>query len=479
MRDEEVLDAVVVGGGPSGLFAMWRLATGGARVALLEAGQDMRASLCSKVSARMAGRSVREAEKFRLQCHRCDCLTGIGGAAFHFDTNLGYVSGLSRSKLEADAQGRVRTYSGLERALGSFERAADAVADVYDHLVAFGVDMGTDAPATTTSAAPPAGFALADAAPSKAITVDEAIGMLDALVAQATAAGAVVHLGTRALTVERRADGVWEVRTPTGVVRARHVVVGVGKLGLPWVESVLAANHVVATSAPRVDVGVRLELPAEIAEPLTAPCQNPKLTFLNAAAEPVRTFCVCERGRIMQYAFEGAVVLDGQHCVTTPTSRTNIGVVTTVDVPAGVGGTDHAREFARRITAAGQGLPVVQPLLELLRRGRLAERPGTSLVRATWGDLAPLLGRDRVADVEEMADRLEEVAPGVVGPDTVVAAPVVERVFPSIELDGDMQSSAPGLFFVGDSSSKIIGVTYGAATGIVAADAVLRKGPTS
>lgn len=480
------LDAVVIGAGPAGLFAAWRLASSGARVALLEAGSGMRASLCRKVGARMQGRTVRAAEKFRMQCHRCDCMTGLGGAAFHFDTNLGYVRGLSQSKIENDGRGGFRTYSGLERALGGFDRAARSVHEVYQLMYRFGLPPAEAEPPPVAGPPPgagsegvsrggiPAGFALADEAVSQAITVDEALTVIDGLLADALAHGLDLCLKTRADAILRQRDGTWAVRAGVAEFRAPNVIIAVGKLGLPWVRSLLEQHAVAHRPSTRVDVGVRLEAPREITAPLTATCHNPKFTFLNDSAEPVRTFCVCDGGRIMQYAFLDTVVLDGQHCLTTPTGRTNFGIVTTVELPRGRDGTAYALEFARAVTRAGQGLPVVQPLLELLGGAPAATRPGTSLIHAHWTDLAAAIGPQRVADIAAMARRLEEVAPGLTGPDTVVAAPVIERLFPAIELSPDLESSAPGLYFVGDCSSKIIGVTYGASTGLSAAAAVLR-----
>jgi uncharacterized FAD-dependent dehydrogenase len=469
-----VLDAVVVGGGPAGLFAAWQLAAGGADVLLMEAGGGMRESLCQKVTARMAGRDVRSAEKFRLQCRRCDCLTGLGGAAFHFDTNLGYVAGLSRSKVEHDGRGGVRAYSGLERALGDFDRAARSVAEAYRLMYRFGLPPAVARTASQEAVTTADGFVLADEATSQAVTVDDALTVIDGLLADAGDRGLRVMLGARVTAVNRAGD-TWVVRTADTAIATRNVVVAVGKLGLDFVRRLLDENRVAYRPSRRVDVGVRLEAPKDVLAPLTASCHNPKLTYLNERSEPVRTFCVCEGGRMMQYAFLDTVILDGQHCLTTPTGRTNFGVVTTVDVPDGADGSEYALDFARRVNVAGGGLPVVQPLLDLLGRGGSTGHRDSSLVLASAGDLAAVLGPARVADLAGMVDRMAELAPGLAGPDTVVAAPVVERLFPAIELSADLESSARGLYFAGDCSSKIIGVTYGASTGIAAAESILRR----
>ena len=474
MTTPAIWDAVVVGGGPAGLFSAWRLAQGGARVALVEAGGGMRASLCPRVSARMRGQQVRPAEKFRLQCNRCDCLTGLGGAAFHFDTNLGYVRGLSRSKIEKDNSGAVRAYSGLERTLGDFDRAAAEVANVYRLMAEFGLPPAeVHAPAGAAQAG--SGFDVADEALSQAITVDDALTMVDSLLRDAQGNGLHLRTGCRVDDMDRLDDGGWQLRLADGsTLRTRAVVMAVGKLGLGWIRPLLERHGIAHDPARRVDLGVRLETSKDIAAPLTASCHNPKFTFLNDNAEPVRTFCVCDGGRIMQYSFLDTVILDGQHCLTTPTERTNFGIVTTVDVPAGVDGTGHALDFARRVNQAGGGLPVVQPLLELLGEPRLRERPTSSLIYAADEDLAGALGPERVADIAGMVHRLEAMTPGLIGPRTVVAAPVIEKLYPAIELSPDMESSAAGLYFTGDCSSKIIGVTYGAATGLVAAESILR-----
>ncbi|MEV0455847.1 FAD-binding protein [Catellatospora methionotrophica] len=473
----DVFDAVVIGGGPAGLFAAWSLAAGGAKVMLVEAGNGMRQSLCPRVSARMRGQSVREAEKFRLQCDRCVCLTGLGGAAFHFDTNLGYVNGLSRTKVERDASGRVTPFSGLERALGSFDRAHRAVDHVYSLMYSFGL---TPARAEVVDAVPSfasmGSFLVADEGPSQAITVDEALTVVDALLHDALGRGLGLALQHRVENVTEAPGGAWRLHISGGEVESlvtRNVVFAVGKLGLPWVKKMLVSLNIEHRASATVDVGVRLEMPRLGAKPLTASCHNPKLTFLNAQSEPVRTFCVCEGGRIMQYNLEDVVLLDGQHCLTTPTQRTNFGIVTTLNVPEGRDGADVGLEYARSVSRAGGGYPVAQPLRELLGMAG-GTTASSSLIRATHANLADVIGPARVADIRGMVERLAEQVPDITGPETIVAAPVVEKMFPKIELSADMSSSREGIYFAGDCSSKIIGVTYGAATGIACAEGILK-----
>ncbi|KOG91773.1 hypothetical protein ADK38_01330, partial [Streptomyces varsoviensis] len=108
-------------------------------------------------------------------------------------------------------------------------------------------------------------------------------------------------------------------------------------------------------------------------------------------------------------------------------------------------------------------------------RERPTRQLASSLPAAVRGDLAGALGRRRVADVAQMIERLNDFSPGMIGGHALIAAPVVERVYPAITLSHEMESSVPGLFFAGDSSSKIIGVTYGAVTGRIAARAALAR----
>ncbi|WP_020123041.1 FAD-dependent oxidoreductase [Streptomyces canus] len=480
MSDTERYDSVVIGGGPAGIFAAYTLARAGTRVLLLEAGGPMLGSLCPRVKVDLNGRLVRASERFRMQCPRCTCLTGLGGAAFHFDTSLGYPSALSRSKIEQSEDGEVRKFSSLERALGSLDGAEQAVREVFEELHRHGLNQhdtsGGPVVADTTSVN--SHFDGIDLTVSQSITVDTALTVVESMMEALVEAGGEVRFHTRATRIGTAADPrfVVEAEQTDGTavtLTADSVVVAVGKLGLPWVRNTIAELGLEHSAAAKVDVGVRLEGDRELLAPLSSQCSNPKLAFLNERGESVRTFCVCAGGRIMQYGFEDAVVLDGQHCLTRPTRRTNFGIVTTVRMPAGQDGTDFALELIRDVAQRGGGRPVACTVEELRAHYRgepvtPATSLDTSLINYEHAALTECLPRTLVGDVLAMVDRLNAVFPGMIVPGAVVAAPVIERISPQMSLTPDMESSEPGLYFVGDSSAKIIGVTYGAATGTAA-----------
>lgn len=481
-------DAIVIGGGPSGLFAALELSKYCNRVALIDKGGYMDDSLCPKVRAHVPRSGVKIADRFRSQCSRCTCLQGIGGAAFHFDSNLGYARRLSRSKVEVAQDGSVQLYSQLERVLGSFEVAEELIAEVFDTFAKYGLDHPPNPDGVlyrdvATLSAPR--FTHVDTAESLPVELDTALQLIRRIEQSLVANRAEILTWTTVDRLEPGERSRWSVHAIgrdglRQVLEANSVILAVGKPGLTWVQEQVKHLGVAYQTSTQVDVGVRLETLRSDLLPLTTGCHNPKLTFLSRRSEPVRTFCVCDGGRLMQYEMAGVTILDGQHCIHNPTRNSNLGILTSVTLGTSADATEFALAFARLVNAIGGSKPVVQRIEDFTAgRGTTSLSGGsvqTSLVQYALGDLGQCLPQFLMHDIADMLARLEETYPGSVRADALLVAPIIERIYPNIQLDKHFQTSKPGLFIVGDSSSKLMGITYGAASGLRAARAILEMG---
>jgi uncharacterized FAD-dependent dehydrogenase len=412
----------------------------------------------------------------------------LGGAAFHFDTTLGYFTQLSRSKVESaeESDRRYRRYSGLERALGSFDRAEQLIREVYESCFAFGLERQHVAENDGFLKSQSALFAHVDTSASQPVTVQSAIGLIAGIRDEIVSRGSDVFLHS---PLDAIRDGIgrrWLAigGSPSGErleLEADAVVLAVGKIAMPWVLQIIQDLSIAHKESQQVDIGVRIETSRERLDPLVGGCHNPKLSFLNDRRESVRTFCVTVGGRLMQYEFMGFPVLEGQHCMELPTQKTNMGVVTSLRAELGESGTHRALAIGRRVREVGRGKPVVQSVGSLLGVQGWASGDGcghalnTSLIEYTEGDLRDCLPDHVIKDIVSMLERLNDASPGCIQPDAILAAPVIERIYPEVILSPDMETSQPGIFMVGDCSSKIIGITYGAATGIAAARAIIAQ----
>lgn len=479
----------VVGGGPAGLTCALELARAGRSVALFEQGGKIADSLCPKMLAGMQAHrvSLRKAERYRDQCGRCTCLQGIGGAALHFDSNLGYVRKLSRPKIEAAPDGKIIHVNVLERLFDSMEKAERLISDAYAMLAMYGLTIPSqpsfdDHPELADNAH----FSHIDTADSLPAPLILMMPIVEAIEQALQACGGALVLRSRIVRLSSaQSDSgaprwMLECEAEDGTLRAVYadnVVLAVGKTAMPWIRTLIDDLNVRHQAAASVDLGVRLETRRADMEWMTRSCHYPKMTFLSPRGEAVRTFCVCAGGRMMQYEFAGSVILDGQHCIADPTDRTNFGILTSVKVPAGTDAAEYGLGIARKVNRLGETGPLVQTVGDLVAGWPTRDLAGlplrSSLVRPTLGDLRACLPDFLVEDILEMIARINRLSPGAIKPYALLAAPVVERAFPSIELSSDLESSRRGIYFAGDCTGRVIGIPYAMATGLCVGRAIL------
>jgi uncharacterized FAD-dependent dehydrogenase len=231
-----------------------------------------------------------------------------------------------------------------------------------------------------------------------------------------------------------------------------------------------------------VDVGVRVELPAAVMEHLTRVTYEPKLLYRSERFDDqVRTFCVNPHGQVVKEHLKEVWTVNGHSFAKRKTQNTNFALLVSTtftepfDEPI-----QYGRHIAQLANFLGKGV-LVQRLGDL-HKGRRStpDRIGRGGVRptlrdATPGDLSFVLPFRHLANITEMLEALDRIAPGVNAPDTLLYGVEVKFYSRLFKLTQCLETEIGNLFAVGDGAGVSRGLVQASATGIVAAEEVLSR----
>jgi uncharacterized FAD-dependent dehydrogenase len=454
-------DVLIVGAGPAGIFAALELSQQpGLRIAILEKGRDIDHRHCP----------ARESGGQCSKCHPCAILNGWGGAGAFSDGKL---------TLSPAVGGHLAQILGEDRAV----RLIRQVDDTYVHFGAPGPIYGThmDEIEALEKRAAMAGLRFIFV-PIRHIGTERCVeimrGMQDALLQ----CGVTIRTRTpvaRILTADGRVIGL---ETSDGErIEAGTVIVAPGREGAAWLGATARELGLTLARNP-VDLGVRVELPAIVLEPITRLVYESKFVYYSRAFDDqMRTFCMCPYGQV-SIEFTGDVMtVNGHSFAHHQTANTNFAILVSknftepFDNPIAYG-----KSIARLANLLSGGI-MVQRLgdLEAGRRST-AQRLARSIVTptlpsATPGDLNLVLPYRYVANILEMLHAMDQVAPGVASRHTLLYGVEVKFYSNRLHLTPEMETEVGGLFACGDGAGVTRGLIQASASGLVAARAIRRR----
>jgi uncharacterized FAD-dependent dehydrogenase len=460
-------DVAIVGAGPAGLFAALWLAgeasRGRARVALIDAGLSAAKRVCP---LRATGRCA--------YCKPCHLLQGIGGAG---TLSSGIIN------LRPDVGGE------LHRLLGSWEEAERLVETVDQVFVAFGAPrdrLFEPDPERSRELERHAVRAGAKFVPirQRHMGTDNAARVIAAMEEYLRRSGVAVHTLTRVERVEPRPGGGFRLETSRGALEASAVLLAPGRSGAKWLADE-ARRLGLETEPGPLDVGVRVEVPYTVMEPLTSVVWDPKVIIHTRTYDDrVRTFCTNPGGFVVEEYYEpGLVGVNGETFASRRSRNTNFAFLVTIKLTDPMEDPlEYGRSIARMATKLGGGRPLVQRLGDLTAGRRSTwDRVSRSVVEptlrtATPGDIAMALPHRVLTDILEGLERLDDLAPGVWSKHTLLYAPEVKYYSLRVRVEPrTMETSIPGLYAAGDGAGLSRGINIAAATGILAARGIAAR----
>ncbi|HXX58797.1 MAG TPA: NAD(P)/FAD-dependent oxidoreductase [Thermodesulfovibrionales bacterium] len=458
-------DVAIVGAGPAGIFSALELLKNRSdlKLLLVEKGKD--------IDQRSCPLEVRDISCSK--CPECDLLSGWGGAGAFSDGKLTLspeVGGFLARYIEPPALQSLISY----------------VDDVYSQFGAPQEVYGSDADSVKEIERLASKNDLI-LVPSKVrhIGTDWCRGLLQRMRETLQGTADVIF---RSEAEGIRIEGGPLSRQVKGIslkngeeIASDFVILAPGREGSRWLEREARTLRLTLLQNP-VDIGVRVEVPASVLEPLTSVTYEPKLIFYSKKFDDkVRTFCVNPYGEVVKEYLKGICTVNGHSYAERRTNNTNFALlVSTVFTEPFHEPISYGRYIARLANFLGHGV-IVQRLGDLLSGRRSTyERIAKGIVRptlrdATPGDLSFVIPYRYLSDVIEMLEALDRIAPGVYSRHTLLYGVEVKFYSMQLKLTANLETEIKNLFAIGDGAGVSRGLVQASASGIVAAREILRR----
>ncbi len=427
-------DVIIIGAGPGGIFSAYQLTKKRPelKIAVFEAGHSLDRRKCP-----IDGDKV----KTCINCKTCAIMSGFGGAGAFSD---------GKYNITNDFGGTLYEYIGKKK-------ATELMQYVDEINVSHG-GAGTKMYSTAGTA-------------FKKACMQNKLNLLEA---------SVRHLGTdiNYVVLEQLYD---ELKSKVAFYFDTVVsIVSVGRSGSKWMETV-CKDLAIPTKSNRVDIGVRVELPAVIFAHLTDELYESKIVYRTEKFEDsVRTFCMNPCGIVVNENTNGIITVNGHSFEgeEKKTENTNFALLVAKHFSEPFKDSNGYGEGIARLSNMLGGGVIVQRFGDLERgrrstQKRIEEGTVRPTLAATPGDLSLVLPKRILDGIIEMIHALDKIAPGTANDDTLLYGVEVKFYNMEVELNENLETKYEGLYVIGDGSGVTHSLSHASASGVFVADRIV------
>jgi uncharacterized FAD-dependent dehydrogenase len=443
-------DVIIIGAGPGGIFAAYELAKTAPekKVAVFEAGHALHKRHCP-----IDGDKIKSC----IGCKSCSIMSGFGGAGAFSD---------GKYNITNDFGGTLYEYIGKAKAL-----------ELMHYVDEINLKYGGEGTKLYSTAG----------TRFKTLCIQNDLHLLDA---------SVRHLGTDVnyIVLENlyndlkekvdfffdtpvetvgKLDGGYEVRCKDAVYTCAECIISAGRIGSKWMERVCKELRI-PTKSNRVDIGVRVELPATVFAHLTDELYESKIVYRTKQyGDKVRTFCMNPKGAVVTENTNGIITVNG-HSYEDParqTENTNFALLVAKHFSEPFKDSNGYGESIARLSNMLGGGVMVQRFGDLIRGrrstpSRMQDAFITPTLNATPGDLSLVLPKRILDGIIEMIYALDKVAPGTANDDTLLYGVEVKFYNMEVEVNEKLESCYKGLYIIGDGSGITHSLSHASASGV-------------
>lgn len=446
-------DIIIVGAGPGGIFSAYELVklNPDYKIGVFETGNSLEKRKCP-----IDGDKV----KTCINCPSCAIMNGFGGAGAFSDGKYNITNQFG---------GTLYEYIGKQQAI-----------DLMKYVDEINLKYGGEGTKL---------YSTADTKIKK-MCLENSLHLLDAQVRHLGTDINYIVLGnlydflkdkvdfyfrTPVERVSKTEEG-YTIHTKDATYDCKQCIISVGRSGSKWMETV-CKDLDIPTKSNRVDIGVRVELPAEIFSMMTDELYESKIVYRTEKFEDlVRTFCMNPKGAVVNENTNGIVTVNG-HSYEDPakhTENTNFALLVSKHFSEPFKDSNGYGESIARLSNMLGGGVIVQRFGDLVRgrrstESRIMEGYVTPTLAATPGDLSLVIPKRILDGIIEMVYALDKVCPGTANDDTLLYGVEVKFYNMEVELDHNLETKNKGLFVIGDGSGVTHSLSHASASGVYVA----------
>lgn len=448
-------DCIIIGAGPAGIFCALELVRQkkDINILILEKGRDLRDRTCPS----------REKKAPCFGCASCAVVSGWGGAGAFSDGKLAYsteVGGMLGSYLDkSEFQEGIKYVHKIYLEFG-------APKELYGLANLDGIEL-------LQKKAALAGMRLVQA-PVRHLGTGRTQEVLQQMQDYLLERGVEIETNATVGSIIVNDGAAAGVITADGKeFTADYVVCAPGRYGAEWLGKEAQRLGLEMAINP-VDIGLRIELPAVVMEKITDLTYEGKFLFTSPTFEDrVRTFCMNPYGEVVMENTDGLVTVNGHTHAEYRTENTNFALLVSKTFtepfkkPIAYG-----KYVASLANMLSDGV-IVQRLGDLMKgRRSTADRIAKGLVIPTLqeaipGDLSLVFPYRHFLAILEMLKALDQVAPGVYSPHTLLYGVEVKFYSSRLEVSRALETRLQNLFVAGDGAGITRGLAQASLSGIM------------
>ena len=453
-------DVLIIGAGPGGIFSAYELTKDRSdlRVAVFEAGHSLEKRHCP-----IDGDKVKSC----IRCKSCSIMSGFGGAGAFSD---------GKYNITNDFGGTLHEYIGKKQAL-------DLMHYVDEINMAYGGE-GTKLYSTAGTK-------------FKKLCIQNKLNLLDASVRHlGTDVNLVVlsnlydllkdkvdfYFDSPVTTIAREGEG-YRVTVGETDYTCDKCIVSVGRVGSKWMEGVCQELKI-PTKSNRVDIGVRVEIPAVVFSHLTDELYESKIVYRTEKFEDnVRTFCMNPNGIVVNENTNGIVTVNGHSYEdkSLQTENTNFALLVAKHFSEPFKDSNGYGESIARLSNMLGGGVMVQRFGDILDGKRTWQKElaqsnvKPTLKDAVAGDITAAMPYRAMVNIIEFIKMMDEVVPGFASPETLLYSPELKFYSNKVKMDTDLETNIAGLHCLGDSSGWTRGLMMASVMGVLMGRKLMEK----